>query len=342
MNDTRRGITQRALAAVAMLILGLGSALIGLTSSASAVEGDQPCVPSAGTPASYTAWADEGGVITTHNDAPPAPDTDLVKYLPAGTQKHVTQEYVAPTPATAGRWENLAWYIWTGGPRDTAPDLGDGGWHGPQPNTPNGAPHNPAPEPAVYGTSGDNGQGSWFKYDGDFVEGAEGDPGQEEQSHTDYLWQKQVRSSVPGTDPVICDGEQEPEVCPDGTDKAETTIPEGEDVSWCDIDVLDNEGGDGGDGDGDGDTTTGGGGGGGPEVLGIAKKAPAAGQAAAPAAAAAAAAPAAAPTAVAAGLTGGGQSSNSSTLWILAGGAFAMAGLVMGFAPATARGKRSI
>ena len=61
-----------------------------------------------------------------------------------------------------------------------------------------------------------------------------------------------------------------------------------------------------------------------PEVLGIAKKAPAA-----------------APTAVAAGL-GGEESSSNSTLWILAGGALALAGLTLGFAPATSRGKRAL
>ena len=68
-------------------------------------------------------------------------------------------------------------------------------------------------------------------------------------------------------------------------------------------------------------------GGGEPEVLGIEANAPAA-------------APAAAPTAVDAGLTA--QESGSSTLWILAGGALALAGLVLGFSPATPRGKRAI
>ncbi len=63
-----------------------------------------------------------------------------------------------------------------------------------------------------------------------------------------------------------------------------------------------------------------------PEVLGIEKNAPA---------------PAAVPTAVAAGL-GGQESGDSSTLWVLLGGALALGGLVMGFAPATARGKRSV
>ncbi len=62
-----------------------------------------------------------------------------------------------------------------------------------------------------------------------------------------------------------------------------------------------------------------------PEVLGIAKNAPA---------------PAAAPTAVAAGL--GEESSSNSTLWILAGGALALAGLALGFVPVTARGKRAL
>jgi hypothetical protein len=61
-----------------------------------------------------------------------------------------------------------------------------------------------------------------------------------------------------------------------------------------------------------------------PEVLGIEQNAPAA-----------------APTAVDAGLSGA-ESGSSSTLWILAGAALALAGLVMGFVPVAPRGKREL
>jgi hypothetical protein len=60
-----------------------------------------------------------------------------------------------------------------------------------------------------------------------------------------------------------------------------------------------------------------------PEVLGIAKNAPAA-----------------VPTAVTAGAGGDGGSGGG--LWILLGGALALTGLAIGFAPVTARGKRAL
>jgi hypothetical protein len=66
--------------------------------------------------------------------------------------------------------------------------------------------------------------------------------------------------------------------------------------------------------------------GGAPEVLGIARNAPA------PAAAV--------PTAVAGGA--GDDSSTSGALWILLGGALALAGLALGFVPAISRGKHSL
>ena len=61
-----------------------------------------------------------------------------------------------------------------------------------------------------------------------------------------------------------------------------------------------------------------------PEVLGIEQNAPAA-----------------APTAVDAGLSGE-ESGSSSTLWILAGAALALVGLVIGFVPSAPRGKRAL
>ena len=175
------------IAALALVSLGLVAALS--TASPARADDTQPCVE---TEDSYTDWVNEGDATQTLANTPPGADTNTVRYLPAGTVQVGNGDAVEATP---DHFENLAWFIWTGGPRDAAPDSGDDGWHGPQPNVPNGAPHTETP--GVYSTSDAQGRGSWFKLEGDFVAGT---PGQDETFHTEYRWQKQVRTFVEGND----------------------------------------------------------------------------------------------------------------------------------------------
>ncbi len=191
-------------ALIGVLLMSSGFAVMATAGSASAHDKkDEECVETPGTDPSYTKWKFDG-LITTHDSNPPGENTDTVKYVQVSTYKHVTQEYVPPTPGTEGHWEDLGWYNWTGGPRENAPGVNETGWHGPLPNPPQGAPHDPVPE-NVYNTSkNDQGLASWFKYDGTWVEGEPGDPGKPEESHTDYKWKKLVREYVPGKPPVVC------------------------------------------------------------------------------------------------------------------------------------------
>ena len=76
-------MTARTLSALAILVLGLGTALIGLAGTSSAIEevGDLPtpvtsdaddCEPFAGAKAFYSDWADDGAPVKTEENSAPA------------------------------------------------------------------------------------------------------------------------------------------------------------------------------------------------------------------------------------------------------------------------------
>jgi hypothetical protein len=256
MSKTSRGATHRTLAALAMMILGLGTALIGLASSASADSArtaDMICHPVEG---------DTGG--DTH--------AGYTIHTPDQTSSHLEADNVTPKHSADGgnRVDVLL-----------GDDLLCPG---------EGPPEDQCPEGSVNGANpGDaDGDGDSDADDCNFVEDqcpdsedpnpgdANGD-GTVDEADCDFIETLPTESTAPN----------------DPSDPAE---PEGDD----------------------------------PEVLGIAKKAPAP----------AADAPAAAPTAVAAGLDD--ESGTSGALWILLGGALALAGLTLGFVPATSRGKHTL
>jgi hypothetical protein len=195
-------------AALALVSLGLVAAFAPVSSARADAGGGEPCVE---TQDSYTEWVNEGAVIQTLANTPPETDTDTVRYVSAGTVQVGNDDAVEATP---DHFENLSWFVWTGGPRDVAPGLDEDGWNG-VPALPNGLPHDPVPGTVYNVAHGASGNGSWFKYDGTFVPGT---PGQEETFHTEYLWQKQVRTFVPGNEcppqGPDCEANPQAEGCP--------------------------------------------------------------------------------------------------------------------------------
>lgn len=303
MNGTSRGITQRTLAAVAMLALGLGAVLFGLAgpSSADVEIGDLPptvesdaldCVPSVGSKAKLSDWAASGSYTEwQHDDSTPPADPDgqdgetnpenLQMLGTAESQNHVTQ---AGQGAVAGFWTNFQ-------PNNTQdPFVGPPSY----PSDPRGSWSEPKTEggpeqdaSGVYPVGNPDVGGNWFYR-------SQGTAEVPEQSHTDYRWPILERTLTPAVAPTEC------------VAGVESSVP-----------VNGDGDGDGdGTGDGDGDVA------GEAEVLGIEAEAPAA-----------------APTAVDAGLTA--QESSNSTLWLLAGAALALMGAALGLTPARARGKRA-
>ncbi len=150
-------------------------------------------VKTEGTDPTYTDWVNEGEPVRTETNVAPSADGDLEQYVSAGTVDDSTE----------GHWDNteVTFYTWTGGNSADAPpvyadetqtSLHDG-WN-PTNGNPQGGPHAAAPPLSPYEAGSGPNTASWFLKAGSFVPGVE---------DTDYLWQKQVRTPVPGTDDVI-------------------------------------------------------------------------------------------------------------------------------------------
>jgi hypothetical protein len=209
-------------AALALVSLGLVAALA--PASPARADDTQPCVE---TQDSYTDWVNEGAATQTLANTPPGADTDTVRYLPAGTVQVGNGDAVEATP---DHFENLSWFVWTGGPRDVAPGLDEDGWNG-VPALPSGLPHDPVPGTVYNVAHGASGNGSWFKYDGTFVPGTQG---QDETFHTEYLWQKQVRTFVPGNEcPDPGPDCEETNTCPEPPCEETNTCPDEEKPPVC-------------------------------------------------------------------------------------------------------------
>jgi hypothetical protein len=186
-------------AALALVSLGFVAAL----STASPARADDSsggeCLPTQDT---LSAWADSGAPITLHDATPPTdPDgtdetstTNLVRFVQVGTEKHVTQAAVQGTPATA-----LQRHSWNPqGPVDesiaspTWPVPQQGRW---QANTSNYNGSDPLGVPFQEGGGNGGDNASWFYWT--FTPAT---TGQDEVSHTDYIWQKQSRTFTEGVD----------------------------------------------------------------------------------------------------------------------------------------------
>lgn len=167
------------------------------------------------------------------------PGKDAVSGVPAKTEYQWSKDspgegwvktrhhkWVVTQEATEGHWTDGEWYIWTGGPSESAPAFDADGWKdNPQPNVPNGVPHNA--EPGVYSTSNENGNGSWFKHTSEWVAGTE------EVKHKEYKW-KSYTPAIPGEDavppvPGVCDvwvTWVTPDWAPDANDASDVGWPQ--------------------------------------------------------------------------------------------------------------------
>ena len=206
--------------AAALALVGLGLVAAVSTASPARATGTQPCTPTEdqvvtqwfetdpgapwvatgasrvkteGTDPTYTDWANSGAPVRTETNVAPSEDSDLVQYVPAGTVDDSTE----------GHWDNtvVTFYTWTGGnSADAPPVYADEtqtslhpDWNATNGN-PQGGPHAAAPPLSPYEAGNGPNTASWFLKAGTFVPGV---------ADTDYLWQKQVRTLVLGTDDVI-------------------------------------------------------------------------------------------------------------------------------------------
>lgn len=218
------------------IVAGLALVVVGLSGLTTAAQADdtQPCVE---TQDSFTDWVDEGDPIRTEENTAPGADTDLVRYVFLG---QTDPEVV--TPATEGQH-----YSWTGGdiPEGQVPPVPPAGsW---QANT-SQEPHTNNPTVTWLGAVGSGlhftgtpGNANWFYFA----------PGTDAVTDIDYLWQKQVRTFVPGNDcedeedceenpeQEKCD-EDDDEKCPENSDKnGGQTIPSGQtEEEFCNEDPI--------------------------------------------------------------------------------------------------------
>lgn len=304
MNSTRRGTKQRRLAGVAVLLLGLISMMVGFLGAAGSATADEtltaPCDVETITVTDKEAWTE----VIEH----PA-----VEEVTEDVMTDPGQPYIAPTEDS---WTDLSWYVWTGGPRESAPGLDDEGWND-VPALPNGLPHDPVPG-TVYNVSHNVvGLGSWFKYDGTLVPGT---PGQEYIAPTyeevvvtegkpaskETIEHPAETHTVPNPawpcPPVVEPEEEEPETDPVVLPEEEIKDPEDPKAPPAPEPAS------------------------APTVLGVEAQAPAA------------APVAAVPTSVDAGLSPA-VASEGTNLWMLAGGLLLALGMALGFVPTPARGR---
>jgi len=171
-----------------------------------------------GTPDSYTDWVIEGGQIMTEENNPPGADSDLVRYLFVGE----TEPQVI-TPGVAG-----GHYSWTGGNRGVGdppttfpPDDADN-WQKNAATEPpghlNGATWFGTPGVGLHVLGNSPSNASWFYTvlpvpevtDIDYLwqkQVRELVPGSEETFHTEYRWPLLARTYTPGEAPVECPSE---------------------------------------------------------------------------------------------------------------------------------------
>lgn len=204
---------KQIIAVLAILVLAATAFVVSVAVRADAsVGGGGDCTPTQG---HYTDWLNEGPVLKIEPDmAEPPTDSEFERWVFLGTEEEVLDP---GSPGTEGHWEDLSWFVWTGGPRDDAPGLDEDGWND-VPALPQGLPHEPVPGTVYNVSNGESGRGSWFKYDGTFVEGTDPVP---PLTQTLRLYQHQTRTWVEGeecpppvdpcvTDPLLPECGEEP------------------------------------------------------------------------------------------------------------------------------------
>jgi len=233
-NTTPRWVLRRSTSLLTISLM----AMFGLVAAPALSVTPDECVPSNGTPAVFSGWASGGSTPWQHDQTPPADpdgrggeDNPLNLAMigsPPETQKHVTQEFEPPTPATDDEWIDRVWHNYTGNqpPPNEPPALNDPKWHAlpADPQSENHAFEAHTPNVPYNVSNENNGRGAWFLWTATLVPGTPGDPGQAEGSHTDYRWPILTRTFTPGQTPVECPSEG-PDVEGDGD---ETPSPKGD------------------------------------------------------------------------------------------------------------------
>ena len=193
---TRWGV-RRGTALLSVLLLAM-LGLVGVSKASAAPP--EECVPSDGTPASFTDWVPSGDPITTEENEPPGEDTDTERYIYGGETDPVvtivpgtSQHYalkgnsgigVDEVPLPPGPGVDY----WQANTEQEPP--GHYGHH----NKPDGSLYVEGEEGLHYASHGSSGLRDWFYFDA-------GD----EVSDTDSLWQLEVRDAVPAVEPTECD-----------------------------------------------------------------------------------------------------------------------------------------
>jgi hypothetical protein len=208
MTATAR-LKQLLFIAAALALVGLGLVAAVSTASPARAEGTAPCVE---TDDGYTEWSNVGDQIRTEENVPPGSDTDTTRYVFVGeTEPEGNGDGTDDTVVADG----FQRYSLTGG-----------AWGAGTPSFPNpgdpfrwvanvkGDPHGIGQAGAYSVSNGQSGNTDWF-----YLEAiTKTVPGQPETFDTDYLWQKQVRTFVPGTEcpppGPDCEANPQAEGCP--------------------------------------------------------------------------------------------------------------------------------
>jgi hypothetical protein len=212
-------------AAVAAPILALlVSASVGVTVAASATGGgDEPCVPTEGTPASNTPWVNSGEQVKTEDKVAPGTDTETERWLYVGeTEPEVV------TPAVEGQHYSLKGNSGIGKDEiPPTPDVNPDIWQAntsQEPNghyghhtQPDGSPYVEGEEGLHFASHGPQGEGlrDWFYFRAP----------KPAVTDVDYLWQKQTRTLIPAVPPVTCPDPETPTETPTTTPPVPTETP---------------------------------------------------------------------------------------------------------------------
>jgi hypothetical protein len=218
MSATLR-LKQLLFIAAALALVSLGFVAAISTASPARADDSQPCEPddqvvtdwfetdpgapwvatgknrvkTEGTDATYTEWVNVGAPVRTETNAAPGANGDLVQYLPAGT---VEEQVQTGTKEVFDHWQR---YSLTGGsfPEGQTPAFPDPGDPFRWVANVQGDPHGVGQAGAYSRSNEQSGNTDWFYLEAvmKVVPVFETD--------IDYLWQKQVRTLVPGTDDVI-------------------------------------------------------------------------------------------------------------------------------------------
>ena len=317
MNGTSRGITQRALVGTAAVIVGLGSVSVGLANSASAKPGGNGGGQGTGNNGTVKV-VDPASNTEPPNNEPHLPCTFEVEWRgyeapQSGSDLVSSVKFTVWNPD-----KNQGTEFFPGGGQEMTDEVE-------LEEDPSVSGANDLDATELYTLTFDQdpknaNQGYHVRIDIKVDDDKKGNA--DKKSKVFWIEDCREQPTTPTSNPTT--PTSEPVTCPNGSALPTEDIDLDGDIDSDDCDeFLGSESSRPGDGDGDAEGDGDGDAPGDAEVLGIEAEAPAA-----------------APTAVDAGSSAEETGTNSS-LWLFAGAALALAGAVLGFTPARARGKRA-